>query len=63
MKFGDGSDQRLEGENKNVTYISRMQCVQAAIDSQLTEMAVGAPERKIGLVCFNHEVSIIGDGT
>lgn len=32
MKFSDGSDQRLQGE-QNCTYISRMQCVQAAIDS------------------------------
>ena len=32
MKFSDGSDQRLQGEN-NVTYVSRIQCVQAAIDS------------------------------
>jgi len=26
-------------------------------------MAVGAPDRKIGLVSFNHEVTIVGDGT
>jgi hypothetical protein len=26
-------------------------------------MAVLAPDRKVGLVCFNHEVSIIGDGS
>jgi len=32
LKFSDGSDQRLEGES-NVTYVSRLQCVQAAIDS------------------------------
>ena len=25
-KFGDGSDQRLQGDH-NVTYISRLQCV------------------------------------
>lgn len=25
-------------------------------------MANGAPDRKIGLVCFNNEVTIIGDG-
>jgi hypothetical protein len=31
MKFGDGSDQYLQGE-RNVTYVSRMQCLQAAID-------------------------------
>ena len=62
MKFGDGSDQRLQGEN-NVTYVSRMQCVQAATDNQITEMASGAPDRRLGLVTFNSEVSIIGDGT
>jgi len=26
-------------------------------------MAHGAPDRKIGIVCFNHEVTVIGDGT
>ena len=26
-------------------------------------MAIGAPERKIGVVTFNHEVTVIGDGT
>lgn len=31
-KFGDGSDQFLDGE-RNVTYVSRMQCLQAAIDA------------------------------
>lgn len=25
-------------------------------------MSLGAPERKIGLVTFNHEVTVIGDG-
>ena len=63
MKFSDGSDQRLEGEDKNITYISRMQCVQAAIDNQLVEMSTGAPDRKIGLIFFNHEVTIVGDGS
>lgn len=26
-------------------------------------MAKSAPERKLGIVTFNHEVTIIGDGT
>ena len=34
MKYSDGSDQRLEGD-AHVTYISRLQCVQAAIDLQI----------------------------
>lgn len=62
MSFSDGSDQFLEGE-RNVTYVSRMQCLQAAIDAQLTDMNNGAKDRKLGLVSFNHEVSIIGDGS
>lgn len=46
-----------------MTYISRMQCVQAAIDNQIQQMAHEAPERKLGIVTFNHEVTILGDGT
>jgi hypothetical protein len=26
-------------------------------------MAAGAPDRKLGIVTFNHEVTIIGDGS
>ena len=63
MKFSDGSDQKLQGEQGNFTYVSRMQCVQAAIDSQIKEMHSGAPDRKLGIVTFNHEVTIIGDGS
>ena len=62
MKYSDGSDQRLQGE-ANVTYVSRLQCVQAAIDQQLNDMHNGAPNRKVGLVTFNGEVTVVGDGT
>lgn len=61
MRFGDGSDQFMRGE-KNVTYISRMQCLQAAIDQQIKDMANGAGDRKLGLVAFNNEVTVVGDG-
>ena len=62
MKFSDGSDQFLQGE-QNVTYVSRMQCLQAAIDQQIADMANGAADRKLGLVAFNNEVTVVGDGT
>ena len=62
MKFGDGSDQFLQGE-RNLTYVSRMQCLQAAIDQQIQDMANGAGDRKLGLVAFNNEVTVLGDGT
>ena len=61
--FGDGSDQFINQADRNKTYVSRIQCVKAAIDSQVDDMANGAAQRKIGIVTFNHEVSIIGDGT
>ena len=61
MKFSDGSDQFLQGE-RQVTYVSRMQCLQAAIDSQIKDMANGAADRKLGIVSFNNEVSVVGDG-
>ena len=35
MKFSDGSDQFISAGEKNVTYVSRMQCLQAAIDQQI----------------------------
>lgn len=32
-KFGDGSSQFMQNEAQNVTYISRLQCAQAAIQA------------------------------
>ena len=53
----------MQGEGRNTTYVSRMQCVQAAIDQQITEMQAAAPKRKLGIVTFNNEVTVIGDGS
>lgn len=40
-----------------------MQCVQAAVESQLQAMSQGASDRKVGVVTFNNDVTILGDGT
>lgn len=53
----------MNAADRNLTYISRIQCVKAAIDSQVNDMAHGAELRKVGVVTFNHEVSVLGDGT
>ena len=45
--FGDGSYQWLNSENRNSTYITRIQCVQIAIESQIISMAKAYPNRKI----------------
>jgi len=63
MKFSDGSYQYMSKESKNAIYVSRMQCVQTAIENQLNELANGAPNRKAGIVTFNNEVVLIGDGS
>ena len=62
MSFSDGSDQ-FYGNNNNVTYISRLQCLQAAIESNITDLYKAAPNMKIGYVVFNNEVTCFGDGT
>lgn len=62
MKFSDGSDQ-FAFNDRNVTYVSRLQCVQAAIESQLIDMKTEKSKRKVGLISFNKDVTIIGDGT
>ena len=54
--------QYLPKEKKNVTYVSRLECVQAAIEVQLTELQRNSPNKKIGLITFNDEVCVIGDG-
>lgn len=43
MKFSDGSDQFYDQGCKGKTYISRMQCLQAAIESNITLMKESAP--------------------
>lgn len=37
--------------------------MKAAICAQIDEMAKGADKRKVGVVTFNHEVTMIGDGS
>jgi hypothetical protein len=60
MKFSDGSDQFYK-ENRNLTYVSRLQCVQAAIEAQMMDMCDKAPHKKVGLVTFSNDVSVYGD--
>ena len=41
-QFGDGSDQFINQAEKGVTYVSRLQCVQAAVQAQIEQMQNGA---------------------
>eukprot|EP00753_Platysulcus_tardus_P005322 PLAT13174.1.p1 GENE.PLAT13174.1~~PLAT13174.1.p1 ORF type:complete len:812 (-),score=424.03 PLAT13174.1:165-2561(-) len=56
-------DQRLPGESADVTYVSRLQCVQAAVESQITALLKDDPTKKVGLITFAREVTIHGDAS
>lgn len=63
MKFSDGSNQFYDGNSGNTTYVSRLQCLQAGIESYVQQMAKSAPKNKVGFVTFSNEVICYGDGT
>ena len=50
-------------DRNDVTYVSRLECVQAAIETQLNNLYTVSPSSKVGIITFNNEVSVIGDGT
>lgn len=58
----DGGSQILPSEHRNITYISRIECMQSAIDLQLEELSKQHPNTRVIMVTFNSIVSIIGDG-
>lgn len=51
------------GQNSANTFVSRKQCVMAAIESQLAEVQKSDPNKRVGLITFNNEVVIYGDCT
>jgi hypothetical protein len=55
-------EQYLQGDNQ-VTYVSRLECVQAAIEAQFKALSLVAPNQKVALITFNHEVTLYGDGS
>eukprot|EP00038_Savillea_parva_P007332 m.169362 g.169362 ORF g.169362 m.169362 type:complete len:769 (+) comp13092_c0_seq1:110-2416(+) len=59
----DGSHQRLPGESRGVEYVSRLQAVQAAVESQLNRLVTEHPNARCGLVTFSSDVALVGDGS
>jgi len=51
-----GENQWIPGQNRNVTYVTRLQGLQAAVDHQLEQLAKDHPDRRVALVTFNSEV-------
>ncbi|XP_033741232.1 circularly permutated Ras protein 1-like [Pecten maximus] len=58
----DRRDQFLPNQKRNVTFVSRLQAAQAAVDQQLEEMSKNNPNRRVALIIFNNEVVVVGDG-
>lgn len=57
----DLGDQYLPGQKRGATMISRLQCVQSAVETKIKQMGRENPSKCVGLVSFNHEVCLMGD--
>jgi len=58
----EGFDQFLPGQRRNTTYVSRLQCVKAAIDTHLDRLQKQPVDKRVVLITFNNEVTVFGDG-
>jgi len=56
------TSQYMPGQKQDVSYVSRLQCVQAAVSTQLDDLEQHFPKSPVALITFNNEVTIIGDG-
>ncbi|KAH3762933.1 circularly permutated Ras protein 1 [Pelomyxa schiedti] len=54
--------QYLPREKRGVTHVSRLQCLQMAIEEQIKRLVREHPNKRVGLIAFNNEVVLIGDG-
>jgi len=63
--FGDlaGEVRQMMMQQRNhMTYVSRLQAVQNAVDRQLEELSKSFPNKRVCLIAFNRDVTIVGDG-
>ena len=52
------ADQYMPGESQNAQYISRLECMQTAVLTQLDRILIENPLKKVLLITFNNEVTI-----
>eukprot|EP00005_Dracoamoeba_jomungandri_P002040 CAMPEP_0174250422 /NCGR_PEP_ID=MMETSP0439-20130205/594_1 /TAXON_ID=0 /ORGANISM="Stereomyxa ramosa, Strain Chinc5" /LENGTH=871 /DNA_ID=CAMNT_0015330485 /DNA_START=21 /DNA_END=2636 /DNA_ORIENTATION=+ len=62
-EFGEGGNQWMPRQKRRVTWVSRLQCVKAAVEQQILKISRESPGKHIGLITFSNDVTIIGDGT
>lgn len=58
-----GAAQQLPGERGGEQYVSRLQCVSAAVEAQLLALRAAKPNVRVGLVTFASDVVVIGDAS
>ncbi|XP_003382887.1 PREDICTED: circularly permutated Ras protein 1-like [Amphimedon queenslandica] len=51
-----------QGTLANSTYISRMESLQAAVDTHLSKLVHSEPNKRVSIVTFSDDVTIMGDG-
>eukprot|EP00211_Chloroparvula_japonica_P004689 CAMPEP_0119128714 /NCGR_PEP_ID=MMETSP1310-20130426/6756_1 /TAXON_ID=464262 /ORGANISM="Genus nov. species nov., Strain RCC2339" /LENGTH=613 /DNA_ID=CAMNT_0007119079 /DNA_START=17 /DNA_END=1855 /DNA_ORIENTATION=+ len=57
------ADQYLPGESRDKSYISRMECMKLAVDTQLKRLVVKYPTKKVAVITFSSDVVVVGDGS
>eukprot|EP00800_Vazella_pourtalesii_P017804 TRINITY_DN557_c0_g1_i11.p1 TRINITY_DN557_c0_g1~~TRINITY_DN557_c0_g1_i11.p1 ORF type:complete len:586 (+),score=162.83 TRINITY_DN557_c0_g1_i11:382-2139(+) len=55
--------QQLLHMRPSVTYLSRLKSLQSAVQSQIDQLTTTNPDKRVAIVTFNNEVSLLGDGT
>jgi hypothetical protein len=57
-----GNDYQRPQASTTSTWVSRLNAVQSAVDKQLTALHKQFPTRRVALVAFGDDVTVIGDG-
>ncbi len=52
----------IPSNQTNIKHISRLESVQVAIEDSLTKLEQNSPDKRVGLVSFNQDVNVYGDG-
>ncbi|CAD8204307.1 unnamed protein product [Paramecium octaurelia] len=58
-----GTDAHYLKKQKQISYVSRKQCLLSAIEQQIQKLQKQNPEKVVGLVTFNNDVVVYGDGS
>eukprot|EP01130_Rhizamoeba_saxonica_P015358 TRINITY_DN6867_c0_g1_i1.p1 TRINITY_DN6867_c0_g1~~TRINITY_DN6867_c0_g1_i1.p1 ORF type:complete len:929 (-),score=236.83 TRINITY_DN6867_c0_g1_i1:47-2833(-) len=55
---GVDTPQYLPNENRDIVYVSRLEALKAAVESQLIQLQSNHPNRRVALVTFSNDVSV-----